>query len=86
MNEYTNLSITRSPSDPASDAFPVTPSDAAVILTRALYVGVTGNVTVTTVSGLDVQFTAVPAGTILPVRCKKVKATGTTATDIVGLV
>lgn len=71
--------------DPASDAFAITKSDSTVFYARALYVGTTGDVVVTTRAGNDVTFKAVPAGTILPVRCTKVKA-ATTAADIVGLV
>ncbi len=82
----TDLSCLASLSDPASDAFPVTPSDTAIIAARALYVGTGGNVTLTTVQGVDVLFANVPDGTILPVRVKRVKATLTAASNIVGLV
>lgn len=50
---------------------------------RALYVGGTGNITAI-VGGAVVLFTAVPVG-ILPVRCTRVNATGTTATAMVAL-
>lgn len=71
---------TPSPSYPSvpEDAASVTPSDSTVFDSSILYVGSTGNVKVTTAQGSDVTFTAVPAGTILPVRVKKVFATGTT--------
>lgn len=68
------------------------PNDAAVVtpnngtnLPRAgrLFVGGAGNIAVTTVAGTNVTFTGVVAGTILPVRVKKVFATGTTATNMV---
>ena len=75
---------------PASSAVAVTPNDSTVVDFASLYVGGAGNITLTTanVSGTqaDVLFTGVPAGTVLPVHCTKVKATGTTATSIVGLV
>jgi hypothetical protein len=51
----------------------------------ALYIGGTGNVRVTTIGGDDVLFTAVPVGTILPVKIKRLWLTNTTATLIVGL-
>lgn len=51
---------------------------------RALYVGTTGNIALVTAGGDPVTFTAVPVG-ILPVRCKIVKSTGTTASNIVAL-
>lgn len=48
---------------------------------RAIWVGGAGDI------ALDgVVLKAVPAGTLLPVSPSKVNATGTTATDIVGLV
>lgn len=43
-------------SGPGTDAFPVTKSDATVIEARALYVGTTGDVVVTTAAGNDVTF------------------------------
>lgn len=71
--------------DPAIDAFSVSKSDSTTFFARALYVGTAGDVVLTTRSGTDVTFKAVPAGTILPVRCTKVKV-ATTAADIVGLI
>jgi hypothetical protein len=72
-----------------SSGFAVTPSDTVDIrsgvLSDALYVGGAGNITATMADGKDVLFTAVPVGTILPVRVSRVKATGTTATAIVAL-
>ena len=51
----------------------------------ALYVGVAGDVKVKMSSGKDVIFTAVPAGSFMPVNVTKVYATGTDATNIVAL-
>jgi hypothetical protein len=77
-------------SGPATGAVAVTPNDSTVVDFAALYVGGAGNVTLTTLNAsgadADVLFTAVPAGSILPVHCSKVKSTGTTATAIVGLI
>lgn len=62
----------------------VTPSDTVEQDFDALYVGVTGDVTIQhTVSSVAVLYKAVPAGTILPVKGQIVKATGTTATNLV---
>lgn len=72
---------------PATEAVAVTPSDGADLAqaTRALYIGVTGDVTVDMAeSGSTILFKAVPVG-ILPVRVKRVRATGTTATNILAL-
>ncbi len=72
---------------PADNASAVTPSDSTDLAytSRALYVGGAGNLVVTMVGGGDVTFTAVPAGSILPIRVSRVKATSTTATSIVNL-
>lgn len=50
-----------------------------------LYIGGTGNVRVLTIGGDDVVFNAVPAGTTLQVKVRKVFSTNTTATNIVAL-
>lgn len=73
---------------PADTAFSITPSDAADLAetTRALYVGTSGTVVVTMAAGGDVTLANVPAGTILPLRVRRVRATGTTAAALVGLV
>lgn len=74
---------------PAWDGRSVTPSDSAnlpVVNSRALYIGGTGDVKVSFVSGGGtVTFVAVPVGTILPIQVSKVFNTGTTATQIVAL-
>jgi hypothetical protein len=70
---------------PASDGAAVTPSDTVPLATasKRLWVGGAGNVTVITVRGTTLTYTSVPAGTYLQVRAQQVKATGTTATNIV---
>ena len=74
-------------SDPAAGAFAVTPSNTATLAgVRALYVGGAGDVAVTAI-GTDTAVTlvGVTAGSIIPVRARKVMATNTTATSIVAL-
>jgi hypothetical protein len=63
----------------------ITPSDTASQQYRAIYVGGAGNVSVKTLGGNTVTFTAPPVGTILPVEVQQVLATGTTATLLIGL-
>ena len=72
---------------PASHGFAVTPSDGTDLpeVTRALYVGATGAVAVTLASGADITLTGVPGGSLLPLRIKRIKTTGTTAAAMVGL-
>jgi hypothetical protein len=72
---------------PAARAVAVTPNDSADLAsyTRALYIGVSGNLVVDMVDqGSPITFTAVPVG-ILPIRVKRVRSTSTTATNIVAL-
>jgi hypothetical protein len=79
-------------SDPSQGGFAITKSDTAVFdnnnnnpPTRAIYVGGAGDLRVRGVCGLAVTFPSVPAGTIIPISADQVLATGTTATDIVGM-
>lgn len=73
----------------AYDAFAITKSDTADIVgppTRGVYVGGTGDVVaVMQEKGNTVTFTAVPAGSILPIAVTRINATGSTATALVGL-
>ena len=70
---------------PAGYGVAVTPSDSVVIpMTRALYVGVGGNIRVTDIND-NVTYANVPSGSILPVQVSRVFATSTTASSIVAL-
>ncbi len=73
---------------PSFHFFDVVPSDTTNFvagLARALYVGGTGNVAAVNEAGIAVTFVGVPAGTILPINCRRVNSTNTTATSIVAL-
>lgn len=72
---------------PGRDAAPIVPDDGAdlPVLPRALYVGQGGTVAVRMAGGQDVSFEGVPGGTVLPVRARRVRASGTTAAAIVAL-
>lgn len=50
---------------------------------RALYVGTGGNISVLMHNGVEITYTNVPDGSWMPLRCRRVNATGTNATDIV---
>jgi len=73
--------------EPASNGEAVSTSDVYELtyVSRGLYVGGAGDVAVVLKGGQTLVFSGVPAGTILPVRAKQVKATGTTATLILSL-
>ena len=72
---------------PAGDALTITPADSDLsIISRAIYVGVAGNLTVKMAGSENiVTFTGVAAGSLLPIRVTQVRSTATTATDIVAL-
>lgn len=70
---------------PATAAAAITPSDTGEMayVSRAVYVGATGNVRLVMKNGATVTLQNVPAGALLPVRVRKVMATGTTASGLV---
>jgi hypothetical protein len=69
---------------PAAAAQAITASDSTEYDdVRGVYVGVTGDVAVTFENGDSVVLVGLAAGTIHPIRAKKILATGTDATDIV---
>lgn len=72
---------------PSTHAFAITPSDSAEFAqnARSLWVGGAGNINVELLSGAQVLFSGVQAGSIIPIQVRKVLATSTTATLIVGL-
>ena len=78
MSDYT---------DPGDRLVAVTPSDSTNLTgCRGVYVGTAGNVALRAIHDSSaVTFTAVPAGTILPIRIDRVMATNTTASDIVAI-
>ena len=77
---------TRKPSDPAATLFEVVPDDISDLerVTTALNVATQGRVRVTMADGSEGTISVVP-GVALPVRVRRVWATGTTATGIMGL-
>ena len=73
---------------PSQFCFSVTPDDNVDLqsATKAIYVGLGGDVTLRPVdNSADVTFRNVPDGAVLDVRVSAIRATGTTATDIIGL-
>jgi hypothetical protein len=74
---------------PASKIAAVTPNDGAdlAVVARSLWVGGAGNIAVIAADDSSaVTITAVAAGTLLPIRVKRVMSTNTTATLILSLV
>lgn len=76
------------PQAPARQAFAVTPHATNEVspLPKALFIGTGGNLVGRAVGSVsDVTFKNLQSGQILDVRLQYVRASGTTATDIVGL-
>lgn len=74
------------PGAPFENAYLVTPADSDLALpVKSIWVGGVGNLTIITPSGDTVTFTAVAAGTLIPVQADQIKTTLTTATLIIGL-
>ena len=72
--------------EPAGHWFTIVPSDTKdlAIVPRGIYVGVTGAVAMRDIAGNECIFVAMPVG-IHPVRPRRILATGTAATNIIGL-
>lgn len=75
-------------SGPASSGFPITPNDGSDLpeVTRALYIGSAGHISVRMLTGETLTLSNVLGGSFLPLRVSRVFATGTTASAIAGLV
>jgi len=75
-------------SSPANRAVTVTPSDTAPLadIPKALYVGTGGTIVMRGKSdAADRTWKNVPSGAFLPFRAEYIRATGTTAADILAL-
>ncbi|EPE99920.1 hypothetical protein RGCCGE502_01496 [Rhizobium grahamii CCGE 502] len=72
---------------PASAGFAIVPNDNLDLpeITRAVYVGIGGDLAVTLASGQVLTFASVSDGSLLPLRVSRVHATGTTAEGVLGL-
>lgn len=72
---------------PARSLVAVSPSDSADLsfVTKALWIGVGGNVQVIDMGGTTTILVGCQAGQIIPVRVARVMATNTTATSIVAM-
>lgn len=72
---------------PAEDGFAITPHDTNELarVPRGIYVGGGGTVVLVTAKGTELTFVGLPAGYVLTIRATKVKATGTSATFLIGL-
>lgn len=53
---------------------------------RAIYVGVAGDIAAVGINGVAVTFKNAVAGSIIPIICRRINVTNTTATNLVGIV
>ncbi|TMV86888.1 hypothetical protein FGG78_19355 [Thioclava sp. BHET1] len=85
MDSFKDFPVT--PTAPFQDAAAVTPDDDGdlPVLPRALYLGTGGDLAVVTAGGQSVTFSALPDGSLLPLRARRIAATGTTAGAILAL-
>ena len=73
---------------PSADCFAIVPDDTQELAkaSKAIYIGTGGNVVLKAVDSEDfVTFRNIVSGSILDIRVRAIRATGTTAQDIVGL-
>lgn len=87
MGAVDNFQLEDAPNYPSRHAAAVAPNDNAELgfVTKQLFVGGAGNIVLVTAAGETVTLTGVAAGTILNMRVRQVKATNTTATNMVAL-
>lgn len=79
-------SLLDSPALTAFDAY-AQKSDTVdlTVITRGIYTGSGGNIKVDMAGGGTMTFVSVPAGSLLPLRVRRLYSTGTAATDVIGL-
>lgn len=83
FNSYLDTSTS-----PARAALAITPSDTTALadIPKAIYVGTGGTIVMRGVDGVtDQSWKNVPSGALIPFRGQYVRATGTTAADLLAL-
>jgi len=75
------------PDSCAVNCIAITPADTDLTApVRAIYIGGSGNLKISDTGGGAVTFSNVPAGVILPVMARRIWSTGTTCSNIIGLI
>ncbi len=88
MIKDTFESTTDSVISPARSAFAIAPNNSSDLATatKAFYVGTGGDIILRAIGDeADVTLRNVASGSVIAIRVRAVRATGTTASDIVGL-
>ena len=72
---------------PGIKHYVVTPNDSTdfAVNFRSVWIGGAGNVVIVTDDGVAVTYQGAAAGSTIPMRGKRINATGTTATNMVGM-
>lgn len=71
---------------PGNSFAAITPhASTDIALTRAVYVGVGGDIAAVGADNVPIVFKDVPTGTMLPIRVRRINAVGTDATDMVAI-
>lgn len=72
---------------PIQNGAQITPNDTSdlIAVSRAIFVGTGGDLSIVTVGGDTLTFRSLAAGSLLPVRASRVLASNTTASDLLGL-
>ena len=72
---------------PGKSHFAITTSDSVDFTNsfRAIYVGTAGDVVIVALDGTAVTYKNAVAGSVIPMRGKRVNATNTTASNLVGI-
>lgn len=88
MNNDPHIAAGDSLTAPARNCFSIAPSDTEALpqITKAIYVGSTGDLALRLVDGQQFfLFRNVPSGAVLDLRVHSVRQTGTTASDLIGI-
>lgn len=72
---------------PGEEHYDITPSNTVdeQVAFRSVYVGVTGDVVIVSLKGVAKTYKNAAQGSTIPMRGKRVNATGTTATNLIGM-
>ncbi len=86
-NDTNNPNVHTELDSPATKHFAMTPHDSTneSNYTRGVYIGGSGNLTIVTDDDVAVAYSNAVAGTIIPIRAKRVNSTGLTASNLVGM-
>lgn len=90
MTSPSSMPLKRDDTSAAFGAYEITPDDNADNVpngfSKGIWIGGLGNLAVIMSDGSEATLVNIQGGSLLPLRVRRVKATGTTATAIVALI